>query len=276
MGTKRYKPTTPTQRYREINSYEELTRSKPEKSLLRKHTKTGGRNADGRITVRGRSGGNKRRYRVIDFKRDKHDIPARVVSIEYDPNRTAFISLVHYADGEKRYILATQKSKVGDEIIAGENAPFKNGCALPLRAIPLGTRVHNIEMQPKGGGKIVRAAGQSAQIVGREKGFVILRLPSREIRMFPGDCFATIGIISNPDNSNITYGKAGARRWIGRSPKVRGMAMNPIDHPHGGGEGRNKGYKRPTSPTGVPSKGYKTRNPKKKSNRHILKNRKSK
>jgi len=276
MGIKKYKPTTPSLRFREINAYEEITRSEPEKSLLRPNPRSGGRNNTGRITVRGRSGGNKHRYRVIDFKRNKYGIPATVASVEYDPNRSAFISLLNYVDGEKRYILAIKDLKVGSKIVSGPDAPFKPGCSLPMGIIPLGTRVHNIELQPGRGGQIVRVAGQSAQIIGREGDFVILRLPSREIRQFRKTCYATIGIIANSDHGNITKGKAGANRWVGRSPKVRGVAMNPVDHPHGGGEGKSKGYKEATSPTGVPAKGYKTRDKKKKSSQYIIKNRKKK
>jgi large subunit ribosomal protein L2 len=276
MPIKKYKPTSPGRRFRESNAYTELTTAKPEKTLLRPNPKSGGRNNNGRITVRGRSGGSKRRYRLVDFKRKEYGIPATVKTIEYDPNRSAFISLIEYEGGKLSYILAIQKLNVGDEIMSGENSPIKVGNSLPLIRIPLGTRIHNIELQPGRGGQLVRAAGQSAQIIGREGGFVIIRLPSKEIRMFHGNCFATIGVISNPDNSNVTIGKAGANRWRGRAPKVRGMAMNPVDHPHGGGEGRSKGYKQAVSPSGVPAKGYKTRKPKKKSSKYIIKRRKGK
>ncbi len=274
MGIKKYKPVTPSLRFRETNDFAELTRSTPEKSLTKGLTKSGGRSSNGRKTVRGRSGGHKRRYRQIDFKRNKDGVVAKVVSVEYDPNRSAFISLLHYVDGEKRYILAIEGLKVGSSISSGPDAPLKPGCAKEMGDIPLGTRIHNVEFQPGRGGQLVRTAGQSAQIIGREGDFVILRLPSKEIRIFRKECRATIGIISNQDHQNTTKGKAGASRWAGRSPKVRGVAMNPVDHPHGGGEGKSKGYKRATSPTGVPAKGYKTRDRNKKSNKYIIKRRK--
>ena len=275
MGIKKYKPITPSLRFRETNDFAELTTTNtPEKSLTKGFSKSGGRNNLGRKTVRGRSGGHKRRYRIIDFKRNKDGIEAKVVSVEYDPNRSAFISLVHYLDGEKRYIIAIEDLKVGSTISSGTDAPLKPGCAKEMGEIPLGTRIHNVEFQPGKGGQLVRTAGQSAQLIGREGDFVILRLPSKEIRLFRKACRATIGIISNSDHQNTTLGKAGASRWLGRSPKVRGVAMNPVDHPHGGGEGKSKGYKRATSPTGVPAKGYKTRDRNKKSNKYIIKRRK--
>jgi large subunit ribosomal protein L2 len=257
----------------EINAYKELTTSEPEKSLLLPNPKSGGRNNLGRKTIGGRSGGNKNKYRIIDFKRNKPGIPATVATIEYDPNRSSFISLLNYADGEKRYILSVQNLNVGDKVMSGPESPIKPGCSLPLEVIPLGTRVHNIELQPGRGGQLVRTAGQSAQIIGREGDFVIIRLPSKEIRLFRNTCIATVGVISNPDHGNITLGKAGAARWRGIAPQSRGVAMNPFDHPHGGGEGRTKGYKTPTSRTGVCAKGGKTRDPKSKSDKYIIKKR---
>ena len=274
MATKKYKPTTPSLRRREILSYKDLTPGKePEKSLLKKYRRTGGRNNKGRMTVRHRGGGNKRRYRIIDFKRDKHDIPAKVAAIEYDPNRSAFLALLHYADGEKRYILAPLRVKEGDRLMSGPTAEIRPGNALPLRKIPLGARVHNIELKPGKGAQLVRAAGTVAQIVGREEGRILIKLPSGEIRTLPNSCYATVGQVGNLDHANINYGKAGARRWVGRRPKVRGVAMNPVDHPHGGGEGRSKGYKQAVTPWGQACKGLKTRR-RKKSDKHIVKRRK--
>jgi len=275
MGTKRFKPITPSLRTREILTYEELTPGEgPEKTLLKKAKRISGRNNLGRVTVRGRGGGNKRRFRMIDFKRNKHDIPAKISSIEYDPNRSAFIALLIYSDGEKRYILAPLGIKVGDKVMSGSAAEIKPGNALPMGNIPVGTRIHNIEYKPGKGGQVVRSAGAVAQIVGRETKQVLIRLPSGEIRKFPRNCYATIGQVGNLDHSNTVFGKAGAKRWIGRRPGVRGVAMNPIDHPHGGGEGRQKGYKQPVTPWGQPCKGFKTRKKKKASDKLIVKRRK--
>jgi len=275
MGTKRFKPITPSLRTREILTYEELTPGEgPEKTLLKKAKRISGRNNLGRVTVRGRGGGNKRRFRMIDFKRNKHDIPAKISSIEYDPNRSAFIALLIYSDGEKRYILAPLGIKVGDKVMSGSAAEIKPGNALPMGNIPVGTRIHNIEYKPGKGGQVVRSAGAVAQIVGRETKQVLIRLPSGEIRKFPRNCYATIGQVGNLDHSNTVFGKAGAKRWIGRRPGVRGVAMNPIDHPHGGGEGRQKGYKQPVTPWGQPYKGFKTRKKKKASDKLIVKRRK--
>ncbi len=275
MATKRYRPTTPSLRTREILTYSEISKDvRPEKSLLAKRKRISGRNNAGRMTVRKRGGGNKRRFRIIDFKRNKHDIPASVKTIEYDPNRSSFIALLAYVDGEKRYILAPLGVRVGDKLMSGTTAEIRPGNALPMGSIPVGTRVHNIEYKPGKGGQLVRAAGTVAQIVGREERKVLIKLPSGEIRKFPGNCYATIGQVGNLDHSNTIYGKAGARRWAGRRPGVRGVAMNPFDHPHGGGEGRQKGYKQPVTPWGQPCKGYKTRSKKKSSDRDIVKRRK--
>ena len=239
--------------------FSEITTAKPEKSLLRPLKKTGGRNNLGRITVRHRGGGHKRRYRLIDFKRDKFDVPAKVATIEYDPNRSARISLLHYADGEKRYIIAPQGLNVGDVMVAGEQVDIKPGNALPLRAIPLGTNLHNIEMKPGKGGQLIRSAGTVAQLVAKDEQYAQLRLRSGEIRRIRIECMATVGAVSNPENMNINLGKAGRNRWLGRRPTVRGVAMNPVDHPHGGGEGKTSGGRHPVTPWGKPTKGYKTR-----------------
>ncbi|HIL87551.1 MAG TPA: 50S ribosomal protein L2 [Deltaproteobacteria bacterium] len=259
MGIKLYKPTSPGRRNMSGFDFSEITTGKPEKSLLRPLKKTGGRNNLGRITVRHRGGGHKRRYRLIDFKRDKFDVPAKVATIEYDPNRTARISLLHYADGEKRYILAPQGLNVGDVVVAGEQVDIKPGNALPLRAIPMGTNLHNIEMKPGKGGQLARSAGAVAQLVAKDEKYAQLRLRSGEIRKIRIECMATVGAVSNPENMNINLGKAGRKRWLGRRPTVRGVAMNPVDHPHGGGEGKTSGGRHPVTPWGKPTKGYKTR-----------------
>ncbi|RME04071.1 MAG: 50S ribosomal protein L2 [Deltaproteobacteria bacterium] len=273
MGIKAYKPTSPGRRTQTVSTFEEITRTTPEKSLLRPLKRRGGRNQQGRITCRHRGGGHKRRYRVIDFKRNKLDIPAKVVSIEYDPNRSSRIALLHYQDGEKRYILAPLKLSVGDTVIASENADIKPGNALPLRCIPDGTLIHNIEMKLGKGGQLVRSAGTYAQLMAKEGKYAIIKLPSGEVRMVLLGCMATIGQLSNPDHENISIGKAGRTRWLGRRPKVRGVAMNPIDHPHGGGEGRTSGGRHPVSPWGKPTKGHKTRK-NKRSDHLIIKRRK--
>ena len=259
MGIKKFKPVTPTLRYRTVSDFAEVTKSEPEKSLLRPHKKTGGRNNAGRITTRHRGGGHKRRYRVIDFKRTKHDVPARVAAIEYDPNRSARIALLFYADGEKRYIIAPKGLEVGAQVISGSSAPFNVGNAMPLERIPLGTLVHNIEMKPGRGGQMARGAGTYAQLMAKEGKNVTLRLPSGEMRMVNRHCLATIGEVGNPEHENIVIGKAGKSRWLGRRPTVRGVVMNPIDHPHGGGEGRTSGGRHPSSPWGWKTKGKKTR-----------------
>ncbi len=275
MGIKKLKPVTPTQRFRTVSDFSEITTAKPEKSLLEPLNKTGGRNNYGRITSRHRGGGHKRRYRRIDFKRNKRDITATVTSIEYDPNRSARIALLKYADGEKRYILWPSGLKVGDSVIAGETAPFNVGNALPLRAIPLGTLVHNVELSLGKGGQMVRSAGSYAQVMAKEGDRATLRLPSGEVRMVHLNCYATIGEVGNAEHENVVSGKAGRSRWLGRRPKVRGVAMNPIDHPHGGGEGRTSGGRHPCTPWGKPTKGYKTRT-RKPSDAFIVRRRSSK
>ena len=259
MAIRKLKPVTPTQRFRTVADFAEITRTEPEKSLLEPLTKSGGRNNRGRITVRHRGGGHKRRYRKIDFKRTKHGVPAKVFSVEYDPNRSARICLLHYADGETRYIIWPKGVSVGDQIMAGPEAPFNAGNALPLERIPLGTLVHNIELTIGKGGQMARSAGSFAQVMAKEGDYVTLRLPSGEVRMVHRKCYATIGEVGNAEHENVVSGKAGRSRWLGRRPKVRGVAMNPVDHPHGGGEGRTSGGRHPVSPWGTPAKGYKTR-----------------
>ncbi|NOZ72972.1 MAG: 50S ribosomal protein L2 [Chloroflexi bacterium] len=260
MGIKVYKPTSPGRRDMSVSTFEEITRSKPEKSLLRPLKKRAGRNNLGRLTVRHRGGGHKRRYRLIDFKRDKVGMPARVVSIEYDPNRSARIALLHYDDGEKRYILAPLGLKVGDVVSSGPDAEIRPGNALPLLNIPLGTLVHNIELQPGAGGQLARSAGTYAQLMAKEGAYAQLRLPSGEARRVLLQCKATIGQVGNTDHQNISLGKAGRKRWLGRRPEVRGSAMDPASHPHGGGEGRSPvGMPGPKTPWGKPALGYRTR-----------------
>jgi large subunit ribosomal protein L2 len=273
MAVKKVKPTSPGRRAQSYTSFEEITRTKPEKSLLKVIKKTGGRNVYGRITCRHRGGGNKRHYRIIDFKRDKIGIPAKVATVEYDPNRSARIALLHYADGEKRYILAPVNLKVGDTVLSGPEADIKPGNTLPLINIPLGTHIHNIELQIGKGGQIVRSAGTYAQLMAKEGRYALIKLPSGEVRMVLSKCKATIGQVGNVVHENISLGKAGRKRWLGRRPKVRGVAMNPVDHPMGGGEGRSSGGRHPCSPWGVPTKGFKTRR-KRKSSRLIVKKRK--
>jgi large subunit ribosomal protein L2 len=277
MAVKKFRPTTPTLRYKTVNSFEELTRSKPEKSLLAAAVgKSGGRNNQGRMTMRRRGGGHKRRYRVIDFKRTKLGVPGRVAAIEYDPNRSAFIALVVYADGDKRYILAPLGLKVGAKISAGPDAPIQVGNALPLANIPLGATVHNVELNPGRGGQLARSAGAEVQLLGRDGGRAQLRLPSGENREVPVQCMATLGQVGNIEHANIVVGKAGRSRWLGRRPKVRGVVMNPVDHPHGGGEGRSSGGRHPVTPWGKPTKGYKTRKRKNQSNQWIIRRRNAK
>ncbi|HMO50865.1 MAG TPA: 50S ribosomal protein L2 [Kiritimatiellia bacterium] len=272
MPLKQHKPYTASQRFTVLPDFAEVTTDKPEKSLTVMKNKTGGRNMYGRLTVRHRGGGHKRRYRMIDFKRDKIGIPAKVASIEYDPNRSARIALLHYTDGEKRYILAPIGLNVGDTIMAGPKAEPKAGNALPLDHIPLSLPVHNIEMVPGKGGKLVRGAGLAAQIMAREGGFAQIKLPSGEIRLVNERCYATVGQVGNPDHQNISLGKAGRKRWLGIRPTVRGVAMNPIDHPMGGGEGRASGGQA-VSPWGQLAKGKKTRHKRKTSGRFIIKRR---
>ena len=272
MAVKNVKPTSPGRRFQTYSNTSEITRTTPEKSLLRTLKKRGGRNAHGRITCRHRGGGSKRHYRLIDFKRDKNDIPATVAEIEYDPNRSARIALLHYADGEKRYILAPLRLDVGDQVMSGEKADIKPGNALPLKHIPLGTQLHNIELRIGKGGQMVRSAGTYAQLMAKEDRYALIKLPSGEVRMVLLNCMATIGQLGNVIHENLSLGKAGRRRWLGRRPKVRGVAMNPVDHPMGGGEGRSSGGRHPCSPWGMPSKGFRTRKSK-KSNRLIVKTR---
>ena len=273
MGTRKFKPYTPSRRFMSTSDFEEITSSTPEKKLLGKATRSGGRNNRGRMTARHRGGGHKRRYRLIDFRRDKLGVPGKVASIEYDPNRSARIALVHYADGEKRYILAPLGLEVGAKVLTDNNADITPGNCLELHAIPLGTWVHNIELQIGRGGQMCRAAGTYAQVMAKEGHHVLLRLPSGELRNVHQLCKATIGQVGNLDHENQTIGKAGRTRWLGRRPKVRGTAMNPIDHPHGGGEGRAKG-RHPVTPWGKPTKGYKTRSRRKASDKLIIKRRK--
>lgn len=274
MPVKSSKGVTPGQRLKSVSTFEEITRSKPEKSLVRPLKKSGGRNTSGRMTLRHRGGGHKRSYRIIDFKRDKFDIPAKVSAIEYDPNRSCRIALLSYVDGEKRYIIAPYGLKVGDTVVSGEKVPLKIGNASNLKNIPSGLIVHNIEMTPGKGGQVVRSAGTGAQILAKDGGMVTLKLPSGEIRLFHGDCMATIGEVGNRSHETVKLGKAGRNRWLGRRPKVRGVAMNPVDHPMGGGEGKSSGGRHPSSPWGKPTKGYKTRKKKKASDRYIVKRRK--
>jgi len=275
MAVKKFKPYTPSRRFMTVADFSEITKTEPEKSLVKPLKKTGGRNNQGRITVRFRGGGHKRLYRIIDFKRwDKAGIPAKVAAIEYDPNRSARIALLHYADGEKRYILAPEGLQVGQQVVAGPDAPISVGNALPLRFIPVGTVVHAVELEPRKGAKLARSAGTSAQIQGREGDYVILRLPSGELRKVHGECYAAIGAVGNADHKNIVLGKAGRTRWLGRKPHVRGAAMNPVDHPHGGGEGRAPRGRPPASPWGWQTKGQKTRKRRKPSSRFIIARRK--
>ena len=274
MGLKSFKPTSPSLRNMTISSFDEITRSEPEKSLLAPLKKSGGRNNHGRITARHRGGGHKRRYRIIDFKRNKPGVPAKVVSIEYDPNRSARIALVQYVDGEKRYVVAATGIEVGDVLLSGAEAPLKPGNAMPIRRIPQGSTIHNVEFFPGRGAQIARSAGAGATLMAKEEPYALVRLPSGEIRKIPMDCMATLGQVGNSDHMGISIGKAGKSRWLGRRPHVRGVAMNPVDHPMGGGEGRSSGGRHPCSPWGMPAKGYKTRKKSKQSNRYIVKRRK--
>ncbi len=259
MATRKYKPSSAGRRHMMVADFSEITKSKPEKALTEAHKRSGGRNNTGRITVFQRGGGHKRKYRKIDFKRDKWDVPAKVAAIEYDPNRSARIALLHFADGEKRYILAPIGLKVGDRLQTGERAEIRPGNVLPLSAMPLGTVVHNVELKPGRGGQLVRAAGGAAQLMAREGKYAQLKLPSGETRRVLVRCLATVGQIGNLDHENVSLGKAGRTRWLGRRSNVRGVAMNPVDHPHGGGEGRTSGGRHPVTPWGVPTKGHRTR-----------------
>jgi len=272
MGIKKVKPTSPGRRFQTYDAFEEITKATPEKSLLQPLNKSGGRNVYGRVTAWQRGGGHKRHYRMIDFKRDKIGIPARVASIEYDPNRSARIALLHYVDGEKRYILAPQDLKVNDMVEAGPAADIKPGNSLPLRNMPLGTQVHNIELRAGRGGQIVRSAGGYAQLMAKEGNYALIKLPSGEVRKVLLDCRATVGQVGNLQHEKVSHGKAGRKRWLGKRPHTRGVAMNPVDHPMGGGEGKSSGGRHPCSPWGMPSKGYKTRK-KKPSDRLIVKRR---
>lgn len=269
MAVKKLKPTTPGTRFRVAPAFDEITKSKPEKSLLAPITKSGGRNSSGKMTVRNIGGGHKRRYRIIDFKRNKFDVPAVVKAIEYDPNRTARIALLYYVDGTKAYIIAPEDIQVGQKVISGEKVAPEVGNAMPMANIPLGTIIHNIELKPGKGAAMARSAGTYAQLVAREGKYVTLKLPSGETRLALGTCMATIGYVSNSDHMNVVLGKAGRNRWLGRRPRVRGVAMNPVDHPMGGGEGRASGGQ-PRSRTGLLSKGKRTRSPKKYSNKFII------
>ncbi|REJ35285.1 MAG: 50S ribosomal protein L2 [Bacillota bacterium] len=274
MSVKRYKPTSPGRRGMTVASFEEITKTEPEKSLLEPLKKTGGRNNQGRTTTRFRGGGHKRMYRIIDFKRDKDGIPAKVASIEYDPNRSARIALLHYADGEKRYILAPLGLKPGDVVESGPDADIKPGNALPLANIPVGTMVHAIELKPGKGAQLARSAGTAAQLMAREGNYATLRLPSGEFRMVHVSCRATVGQVGNVEHENIVIGKAGRMRWLGRRPHQRGVSMNPVDHPHGGGEGKAPiGLPRPVTPWGKPTLGYRTRKKNKKSDAYIVRRR---
>ncbi len=259
MALKKYKPTTPSQRQLVIVDRSGLHKGKPVKHLTQGLTKSGGRNNTGRITAYQKGGGHKRTYRLVDFKRRKFDVQGTVERLEYDPNRTAFIALINYDDGEQAYILAPQRLQAGDKVIASEKADVKPGNAMPLAAMPIGTIVHNVELKPGKGAQVARSAGAYAQLVGRDSGMAILRLNSGEQRLVPGSCMATVGAVSNPDHSNINLGKAGRSRWLGRRPHVRGVVMNPVDHPHGGGEGRTSGGRHPVTPWGKPTKGKRTR-----------------
>ncbi len=274
MALKRFKPTSPGRRFLTVSTFEEITKKEPEKSLLAPLHKKSGRNVYGRVTVRHRGGGHKRKYRLIDFKRDKDNIPARVAAVEYDPNRTAHIALLHYADGEKRYILAPLGLQVGQTVMSGEKAEIRPGNAMPLQQIPAGTFVHNIELKEGAGGQLARSAGTAAQLVAKEGRFGHLRLPSGEVRLVPLSCRATIGQLGNVEHENLVIGKAGRSRWLGKRPAVRGSVMNPVDHPHGGGEGKAPiGRSGPVTPWGKPTLGYKTRKKNKESDRLIVRRR---
>jgi large subunit ribosomal protein L2 len=273
MPIRKYKPTSAGRRFMTVSTFEEITKSEPEKSLVKPLTKKGGRNNKGRITTRHQGGGHKRRYRVIDFKRGKDGVPAKVAAIEYDPNRSARIALLHYADGEKRYILAPARLKVGDRVESGPEADIKPGNSLPLANIPTGTMIHNVELKPGKGGQLARSAGSSIQLVAKEGSYATLRLPSGEMRRVLVACRATIGQVGNVDHENVSGGKAGRSRWRGKRPTVRGSAMNPVDHPHGGGEGKSKGGRHPVTPWGVPTLGKRTRRKHKESDKLIVRGR---
>jgi large subunit ribosomal protein L2 len=274
MAIRKYKPTTPGTRFRSVSDFAEITKSEPEKSLLLPLDKSGGRNNHGRITSRRKGGGHKRQYRIIDFKRNKFGIPAKVHSVEYDPNRTCRIALLHYEDGEKRYILAPAGIKIGQKVMAGSGSEIKVGNALPLKEIPVGSFIHNVELKPGKGGQLARSAGSSIQLIAREKEMATLKLPSGEVRLVRVECMATYGVVGNSDHENISLGKAGRSRWLGVKPLSRGVAKNPVDHPMGGGEGKTSGGGHPVSPWGQAAKGLKTRKQKNPSNKYIVKRRK--
>ncbi|HCA80171.1 MAG TPA: 50S ribosomal protein L2 [Bacteroidetes bacterium] len=277
MAIRKLRPTTPATRFYSISTFEEVTKTVPEKSLVQPNKKSGGRNNLGRITSRHRGGGHKRMYRVVDFKRERHGVEAKVAAIEYDPNRSARLALLQYVDGEKRYIIAPDGLKVGQKVTSGSGGEVQVGNALPLAEIPVGTFVHNVEMKPGKGGQLGRSAGNSLQLMAKEGDFATLKMPSGEVRKLPVICYATVGVVGNVDHENISLGKAGRSRWLGIRPQSRGMAMNPVDHPMGGGEGRSKsggGYQHPESPWGKYAKGLKTRKRKNQSNRYIVKRRK--
>lgn len=276
MPLKKFKPITPSRRFMVISDFSEITKKSPEKSLLADLRKSGGRNSNGRITTRHIGGGHKRAYRIIDFKRDKKNVPAKVAGIEYDPNRSARIALLHYADGEKRYILAPVGIKVGQTVVAGEEVAIKTGNSLPLKAIPNGQMIHNVELKIGKGGQLVRSAGSYATLMAKDGNYCHIKLPSGEVRLVHQNCYATLGQVGNIDHFNTQGGKAGRSRWLGVRPTVRGSAMNPVDHPHGGGEGKTCGGKHPRSPWGTLAKGYKTRKKNKPSNKYIIKRRKTK
>ncbi len=274
MGLKKFNPMTPGTRQLVQIDRSDLHKGAPEKTLSHGLTKSGGRNNNGRMTSRNVGGGHKRKYRIIDWKRTKWDVEATVERLEYDPNRTAFIALIQYADGEKAYILAPQRLQVGDKVVAGEKVDVKPGNAMPLKSMPVGTIIHNIEMKPGKGAQMIRSAGTYAQIVGRDQGYAQIKLASGELRVVRGECMASVGAVSNPDHMNTNMGKAGRNRWKGRRPHVRGVVMNPVDHPHGGGEGKSSGGRNPVTPWGVPTKGYRTRKKGKASDKYIIRRRK--
>ena len=272
MAIRKYKPTSPGRRFQTCSDFDEITRTVPEKSLLIPLKRTGGRNCYGRITMRHVGGGHKRRFRAIDFRRDKVEIPAKVAELEYDPNRSSRIALLHYLDGEKRYIIAPSKMDVGDTVVSSERADIKPGNTMPIKNIPLGSLIHNVELKIGRGGQLIRSAGTYGQLMAKEEGYAQVRLPSGEVRKILLDCKATIGQVGNIDHENISIGKAGRSRWLGRRPKVRGVAMNPVDHPMGGGEGKSSGGRHPCTPWGVPTKGHKTRK-NKNTDKYIVKRR---
>ncbi len=273
MAIKKFKPTTPGQRFKSVADFSQLTKKRPEKRLTEPNPKKAGRNNHGRITMRRRGGGHKRLYRIIDFRRNKDGVPGTVRALEYDPNRSARIALIVYVDGDKRYIIAPEKLELGMSVNSGPEAEYQVGNCLPLERIPLGTLVHNVEMTPGKGGKMARSAGNSCQVLGKEGAYVALRLPSGEMRRVPRTCRATIGEVGNDEHNNISLGKGGRSRWLGRRPKVRGVVMNPVDHPHGGGEGRTSGGRHPVTPWGVPTKGYKTRKKNHRTDKYIIRRR---